>query len=140
MHSVKLIFGDGYANGDIEVSPENMLIFLSKPFVKWLNADEWKGINMVGWDIDKFSKRVYEETSHMDDEDYQFKPYYTKWIGFRVDMEQLDAECEFVFTTQTINGQIRPDYEMISGSIVEKLQTIRRISNEIIQDTKLKNE
>lgn len=135
---VKLIFGyDGYC-GDVVVCPDDMLILLSRPFVDWLYKKTWDDSPELRLKEADFHLNAFESTSHYNDEDFYFDPKDAKWLGFRVELEQHDSECEFVFTTDTINGQIRPDFDKISMSMVDKLIGVKSTINGILSQTKFK--
>jgi len=129
LHEVGLIFGYDMYSGVIMVSPQAMLAFLQRPFRDWLYSKTWNGCEVGDWTDSKFHNYVFESTSHYNDEDFYFDPKDAEWLGFRVSLEQKDAEVEFVFTTCRIIGEIRPDLNRISMSLTEKLISAKSIIN-----------
>jgi hypothetical protein len=138
LHEVKLIFGyDGYS-GDIVVSPSAMIDFLRLPFADWLYQKTWENYQVDRIKEEDFHLHVYESTAHWNDEDFFFEPRCAEWLGFRVSLEQHNAECEFIFTKNLISGEIRPDFDKISIDVVDKLVGMKSTINGIISASKYK--
>jgi len=139
-HVVKLVFGyDGYC-GDVVVSPVAMLTLLREPFKEWLYKKTWDRYPPFGLDEKDFHMHVFTSTEHWNDLDFIFDPKDAHWLGFRVDLNQHDSECEFVYTTGMINGEIRPDFDKVSMGIVDKLTDVKSTINEIISRTAYRKE
>lgn len=134
LHEVKLIFGYDSYHGCLDVSPKAMLAFLQRPFTQWLYSVHWETSVVDGWSDSKFHQHVFESTSHLNDEDFFFDPKSAEWIGFLVSLEQKDAEVEFIFTTETINGQIRQNLDVLSKNITQRLVTTKNILNNVLSD------
>jgi len=134
LHEVKLIFGYDSYYGCLEVSPKAMLALLQRPFAQWLYSIHWETSDVDGWSDKKFHQHVFESTSYLNDEDFYFDPKNAEWIGFRVSLEQKDAEVEFIFTTETINGQIRQNLDVLSKNITQRLITTKSILNDVLSD------
>jgi hypothetical protein len=132
IHKVSLIFGYDYYTGTITVSPQAMFTFLRRPFKDWLYTKTWDDYQIDNWTDNKFRIYVFESTRHYDDEDFFFDPKDAEWLGFRVDLEQADAEAEFVFTMQSVNGEIRPDVDKISKNLTDKLITAKSCINDVL--------
>jgi len=129
LHEVKLIFGyDCYA-GDVAVTPTSMLQFLRLPFKDWLYQKTWENCDIDNITEPDFHRHVYESTSFFNDEDFYFEPKDAEWLGFRISLDQDDAEVEFVFATNTINGEIRPNLDKISSTLTEELLSAKGILN-----------
>lgn len=132
-HEVKLIFGyDGYC-GDVAVTPKSMMEFLTKPFERWLYKKTWDATKIDNWTESNFHIHVFESTSHYNDEDFFFDPRSAEWLGFRVSLEQTDAEVEFVFTSEHIGGEIRPDIDKLSTSLCGELKSAKSILNRALE-------
>ena len=133
-HEVELIFGYDSYHGSLEVSPRAMLALLQRPFTQWLYSIYWEVSDVEGWSASKFHQHVFESTSYLNDEDFSFDPKSAEWLGFRISLEQKDAEMEFIFTTETINGQIRQDLDVLSKNITQRLITTKSILNDVLSD------
>ena len=136
LHAVNLIFGYDHYCGDINVSPSTMLHLLKEPFPNWLYKATWEKHDIKDIQESDFHRHVYASTSHFSDEDFYFDPKDAEWLGFRITLDQHDAQCEFEFTTQTINGRIRPDYNKIVTNVTSKLITVKDTINDLLQNTK----
>ena len=134
LHAVKLIFGyDGYC-GDVPVTPRSMLEFLTIPFEKWLYKESWENDTKIdNWTESNFHMHVFESTSHYNDEDFCFDPRSAEWLGFRVSLEQTDAEVEFVFSTGDIGGEIRPDIDKLSTNLCGELKSAKLILSRALE-------
>jgi len=135
LHDVRLLFGYDTYYGDIEVSPYSMLTLLKEPFSKWLYLETWKNYRFENLSFNEFHLHTSESTAHFNSEDFYFDPKCAEWAGFRLSLDQSDAEVEFVFAVNLIAGEIRPDIDKISANLLTNLNligsTIRRITSEI---------
>jgi hypothetical protein len=55
-----------------------------------------------------------------------------EWLGFRVSLEQSDAEAEFVFTVPQIVGEMRPDIDKIAGNLLNDIKHARSHLDDIL--------
>lgn len=137
-HGVKLLFGYYGYTGELAVSPGDMLILLREYFPMWLSQQTWDKYPELRMKETEFHLQTYESTCRYNNADFYFDPADARWLGFRIDLDQPDAECEFVFTTELITGEIRPDVNVISAGILDKLASVKSTLNEIVVNSRRK--
>lgn len=130
MQTLKLIFGQLRGiYGTIQVSFEDMLIFLQYPFKDWLKKTLWEKHDIVDMRGD-FDEEVYGIMAVLDEDD-DLHPSEFSWQGLRVDFEQSDASAEIVFAKDRIVGEIHLNYHKINGGLFDKVVVARNLLNDI---------
>lgn len=132
MQTLKLIFGQLRGMyGTLEVSPELMLVLLSKPFKEWLKKKTWEETGFENKQGD-FDEEVYATLEvYNDGGDFDVHPSEFSWQGFRIDYEQSDAAAEIVFARDRVVGEIHLNHHKINGELYNKVVMARGLLNEI---------
>ena len=93
-------------------------------------------MKVQGLDYEKYRIDLCEAVEHLNDEYFSFDFASAHWLGFRVSLDQGDAEAEFVFCVDRITGEIRPNIDKISSNLVSELLDVRSTVNRMLSGVK----
>ena len=123
-HTVDLVYGEKYGiYSSINVSPSEMIKFLSQPFEWWMYKKNYESMNM-NMSYDDFHDEAWE-TSSLDLEG-ECTPKCFEWIGIHVHILEDKHRASLFFTTGHINFEFKFDKQSINKRLVDKIEKAKR--------------